>query len=38
MIRQYRDYVADIVDAIEKVESFTKGMTFETFEKRSAHD
>ncbi len=33
MIRQYRDYVADIVDAIEKVESFTKGMTFETFEK-----
>lgn len=33
MIRQYRDYVADIVDAIEKVESFTKGMTFGAFEK-----
>jgi uncharacterized protein with HEPN domain len=33
MIRQYRDYLLDIIDAIEKVESFTKGMTFEIFEK-----
>lgn len=33
MIREYRDYLVDIIDAIEKVESFTKGMTFETFEK-----
>ena len=38
MIRQCRDYLVDIIDAIEKVESFTKGMTFETFENRSAHD
>ena len=33
MIREYRDYLVDIIDAVEKVESFTKGMTFEVFEK-----
>ena len=33
MIREYKDYVVDIIDAIDKVESFVKGMRFETFEK-----
>ena len=33
MIREYKDYVVDILDAIEKTEVFTKGMKFETFEK-----
>lgn len=33
MIREYRDYVVDILDAINKAESFVKGMKFETFEK-----
>lgn len=33
MIRQYRDYLVDIIDAIEKVESFIKGMAFAAFEK-----
>ena len=33
MIREYGDYLADIIDAVEKIESFTKGMTFENFEK-----
>lgn len=33
MIREYKDYLADIIDAIEKAESFIKGMSFEDFEK-----
>ncbi len=33
MIREYKDYLVDIIDAIEKTESFTKGMSFEDFEK-----
>ena len=33
MTRDYKDYVADVIDAIEKVEFFTKGMSFEVFEK-----
>lgn len=28
MIREYKDYVVDIMDAIEKTESFVKGMKF----------
>ncbi len=33
MIREYKDYLVDIIDAIEKAESFVKGMNFESFEK-----
>ena len=33
MIREYKDYLVDVIDAIEKAESFVKGMNFETFEK-----
>jgi len=33
MIREYKDFVVDIIDAIDKVESFVKGMKFEVFEK-----
>ncbi len=33
MTREYKDYLSDIIDAIEKSESFVKGMSFETFEK-----
>ena len=33
MIREYKDYLIDIIDAIEKAESFVKGMSFESFEK-----
>ncbi len=33
MIREYKDYLVDIIDAIDKAESFVKGMTAETFEK-----
>lgn len=33
MIREYRDYLADIIDAIDKAGSFVKGMRFEAFEK-----
>lgn len=33
MIREYKDYIVDIIDAIEKTESFVKGMNFEAFEK-----
>lgn len=33
MIRVYKDYLTDIIDAIEKRESFVKGMKFATFEK-----
>ena len=33
MMREYKDYVVDIIDAIEKTETFIKGMKFETFEK-----
>ena len=33
MTREYKDYLSDIIDAIEKSESFVKGMSFERFEK-----
>ncbi|MBF0484362.1 MAG: DUF86 domain-containing protein [Candidatus Omnitrophica bacterium] len=33
MIRQYKDYVEDIISSIEKIENFVKGMAFEKFEK-----
>ena len=33
MIREYKDFIGDIIDAIDKVESFVKGMKFEAFEK-----
>jgi len=33
MIREYKDYVVDILDAIDKAEIFIKGMNFEAFEK-----
>ena len=33
MIREYKDYVVDMIDAVEKAESFVKGMNFESFEK-----
>jgi len=33
MIREYKDYLVDILDAIEKAESFIKEMNFEEFEK-----
>ncbi len=35
MIREYKDYLVDIIDAIDKAEDFIKGMDFETFEKDS---
>ena len=31
--RECRDYVVDILEAIEKVEEFTAGMTFDDFKK-----
>jgi len=33
MIREYKDYLVDMIDAIEKTEFFVKGMKFEEFEK-----
>lgn len=33
MTREYKDYLVDIIDAIEKSELFVKGMSFEAFEK-----
>lgn len=33
MIREYKDYLVDIIDAIEKTELFVKGMKFKEFEK-----
>ncbi len=33
MMREYKHYLIDIIDAIEKAESFVKGMDFEAFEK-----
>ena len=33
MTREYQDYFADIIDAIEKTELFVEGMDFEAFEK-----
>ena len=33
MIREYKDYLADIIDSIDKTELFVKGMKFEAFEK-----
>ena len=31
--REYRDYLHDILDAVNDVESFVEGMSFEQFEK-----
>jgi len=31
--REYRDYLKDIIDSIEDIESFTENMTFEDFAK-----
>lgn len=33
MPRDYDDYLNDIIDAILKIEAFTKGMTFEVFKE-----
>ena len=33
MIREYKDYVVDILDAIDKAESFVKGINFKHFER-----
>ena len=33
MIREYKDYLVDIIDAIEKAETFIKGMSFKFFVK-----
>jgi uncharacterized protein with HEPN domain len=33
MNRIYLDYIQDILDSIKDIESFVKGMTFETFKK-----
>jgi uncharacterized protein with HEPN domain len=33
MKREYKDYVMDIIEAIEKIEDFTKDMEFENFRK-----
>ncbi len=33
MTHEYKDYLVDIIDAIDKAEMFVKGMSFETFEK-----
>jgi len=33
MPRDYEDYLNDILDAIRKIEAFTKGMTFEIFKE-----
>jgi uncharacterized protein with HEPN domain len=30
--REYKDYLFDIVDAIEKIENFTEGLNFKEFE------
>ena len=32
MKREYKDYLFDIVDAIEKIENFTEGLNFKEFE------
>ena len=31
MKREYRDYLVDVFQAIEKIEQFTRGMTFDDF-------
>ena len=31
--REYKDYLHDILDAVNDVESFVEGMSFEQFEK-----
>ena len=33
MKREYKDYLFDIVDAVGKIENFTKGLSFSGFEK-----
>lgn len=33
MTREYKDYIVDIIDAVQKAESFIKGVRFEAFEK-----
>ena len=35
MIREYKDYLVDMIDAIEKAESFIRRMNSEAFEKDS---
>ena len=32
MKREYKDYLFDIVDAIEKIENFTEGLSYKDFE------
>jgi len=31
--REYKDYITDIIEAIESIEKFTEGFTFEDFKK-----
>lgn len=33
MKREFIDYIQDILDAIDKIEQFTKGISFEEFQK-----
>jgi len=33
MVREYKDYLKDILDAMEKAQQFVKSMTFEEFAK-----
>jgi uncharacterized protein with HEPN domain len=33
MAREYEDYLADLLDAIKKIEDFIVGLEFETFKK-----
>lgn len=32
MKREYSDYIEDIIDAIQNIENFTEGMTFDVFQ------
>ena len=33
MIREYKDYLMDLIEAIDKMEQFTKDLTYEDFKK-----
>lgn len=33
MKREYKDYITDIIEAMESIEKFTTGLTFEDFKK-----
>lgn len=33
MKRSYKDYIMDMIEAIEKIENFSQGMRFEDFER-----